>query len=83
MEGRVALVTGAGGGIGKATVRELAARGAHVFATCRSAGNVESLLREIRAAVPHAHVDGLVLDLADFASIRACAADFLSRAALQ
>ncbi|MDP9360590.1 MAG: SDR family NAD(P)-dependent oxidoreductase, partial [Acidobacteriota bacterium] len=79
MEGRVALVTGANSGIGKATVRELVVRGAHVFAACRSRERMESLLAEIRAAVPQAHIEGVALDLGDFMSVRACAADVLSR----
>lgn len=77
--GCVALITGANTGIGRVTARELAALGAHVFIACRSAERAQPVIAEIRAASGHAAVEGLTLDLADFASIRACAAAFLAR----
>lgn len=48
-EGRVALVTGASRGIGRATARALAARGARVVAAAR-ADHAEAVAAEIRAA---------------------------------
>lgn len=42
LKGRVALVTGAGGGIGQAVVRQLVEEGARVVATDRDAGTLES-----------------------------------------
>jgi retinol dehydrogenase-12 len=79
LQGRVALVTGANTGIGKVTARELALRGAHVFLACRSRERTEPVLAEIRAVAPRAQVEALALDLGDFASVRACAAEFLGR----
>jgi L-xylulose reductase len=43
---RVILVTGASGGIGGATVRQLAAQGAEVIASCRAAAALEGLAQE-------------------------------------
>lgn len=49
LEGKVALVTGGSAGIGLATAKELAARGATVYLTGRRAPEVEAAAREIGA----------------------------------
>src|SRR3546814_10469054 len=43
MKGKVAIVTGAAGGIGEACVRALGARGAKVLGTGRNAGKLTAL----------------------------------------
>lgn len=48
--GRVALVTGASRGIGAATAKALAAQGAHVVLTARTAGGLEEVEEAIHAA---------------------------------
>ena len=50
LAGKVALVTGAGSGIGKATAKLLAHAGARVAALTRTADEVEKTCEEIRAA---------------------------------
>jgi NAD(P)-dependent dehydrogenase (short-subunit alcohol dehydrogenase family) len=50
LKGKVAVVTGASSGIGEATVRELASRGASVVLASRAAEKLEALQREISAS---------------------------------
>lgn len=50
MNNRVALVTGAGRGIGRSSALELARRGARVAVTARTESQLESLVQEIAAA---------------------------------
>ncbi|MGE0849148.1 MAG: SDR family NAD(P)-dependent oxidoreductase [Hyphomicrobiaceae bacterium] len=50
LEGRVALVTGAGSGIGRAMVRLFAAEGAHVYVADVNAEAAEAVASEIAAA---------------------------------
>jgi len=49
-EGQLALVTGASRGIGAATAKALAAEGAHVILTARTAGALEQVEEAIHAA---------------------------------
>ncbi|AJP74762.1 3-oxoacyl-ACP reductase [Sphingomonas hengshuiensis] len=66
LEGRVALVTGAGKGIGRACVESLVAAGAEVIAVARTAGDLEQLRDRFGA-----RVEPWVIDVRD--------ADFLRR----
>ncbi len=50
LSGKIALVTGASRGIGRATALALAKAGAHIIATARTQGGLESLDDEIKAA---------------------------------
>jgi retinol dehydrogenase-12 len=75
----VMIVTGANTGIGRATARALALKGAHVFLACRSEHKTQAVIEEIRSASSEATVEYLPLDLGDFDSIRRCADVFLRR----
>jgi len=50
LEGKVALVTGAGRGIGASTAREFGARGASVVLAARTVGDIDGVAGEIVAA---------------------------------
>jgi len=79
MEGAVALVTGATGGLGNAVASGLAREGALVVVVGRSMARAEQAMEGIRALVPAAVLEPLACDLSDQSSIRAAAARFLSR----
>jgi len=74
--GRVAIVTGASTGIGRATALLLARDGWRVFATVRSA-DAEAALRGEASGLP---LDVLRLDVADPTAVRDAVADVLRRA---
>jgi NAD(P)-dependent dehydrogenase (short-subunit alcohol dehydrogenase family) len=76
--GQTYLVTGGNTGIGLATARELARRGGRVFVACRSEAKGSHAVASIVAATGNANVSFLPLDLADLASVRACADAFLA-----
>lgn len=78
LTGRVALVTGANTGIGRITARELARRGADVFLATRSLARTQPALDEIAQLTGRPCAHWLELDLADLASVRACAQRFLA-----
>ena len=78
VSGRTFLITGANTGIGRATAEDLARRGGKVFVACRSAQKGRAAVAEIAAATGNDAVAFLPLDLADLASIRDCAAEFLA-----
>jgi NAD(P)-dependent dehydrogenase (short-subunit alcohol dehydrogenase family) len=73
-KGRLAIITGATGGLGYETALALAAAGADVLVTGRNAEKGRIAIERIQRAVPAAKVQFESLDLASLASIRAFAA---------
>src|SRR3954447_7854018 len=70
LDGKVAIVTGASSGIGRATVGALAAEGAKVCAVARSAEVVRALVDEVNASGGTAMA--CPADVADPAAVAAC-----------
>ena len=69
LDGQLALVSGAGRGIGRGCALALAAAGAEVIALSRTAAELEALVGEIEAAGGRARA--LVCDVTDTAGVRA------------
>lgn len=65
LEGKVAVVTGASRGIGKATALALAKEGAHIIAVARTVGALEALDDDIKA-VSGSAATLVPLDITDF-----------------
>jgi NAD(P)-dependent dehydrogenase (short-subunit alcohol dehydrogenase family) len=76
--GRVAVVTGANGGLGLEVARELARKGAHVVMAARDQRKTEEAVASILAEIPHASLEVQALDLASLASVREVAANILA-----
>lgn len=73
LHGRVAVVTGANGGLGLEVCRALASNGARVLMAARDRDKAERACVLLRADVPGAAVEIRALDLADLRLVRACA----------
>ena len=69
LKGRVALVTGASQGIGRATALALAQAGARVAAAARNTGNLDAVVAEIAAAGGEAIA--VAMDVADAEQVKA------------
>jgi NAD(P)-dependent dehydrogenase (short-subunit alcohol dehydrogenase family) len=76
--GRVAVVTGANGGLGLEVARELARRGGLVVMAARDQAKAEAARASVLATVPGAALRLQPLDLASQGSVRAAAARILA-----
>jgi NAD(P)-dependent dehydrogenase (short-subunit alcohol dehydrogenase family) len=73
LSGRVAVVTGASGGLGLETARALAAAGARVVLAARDGRRSLDAAMSIEAAVPGAALSIVAVDLASLDSVRSAA----------
>jgi NAD(P)-dependent dehydrogenase (short-subunit alcohol dehydrogenase family) len=71
--GRTFIVTGANSGLGLATTRQLARRGAHVIMAVRNEAKGRQAIADLAGAQPSASLELHRLDLADLDSVRAFA----------
>jgi NAD(P)-dependent dehydrogenase (short-subunit alcohol dehydrogenase family) len=69
LSGKTAVVTGGNGGLGLATVRQLAAHGAHVVIGARNLDKAEAARAAVEGTVPGASLEIRKLDLASLAAI--------------
>jgi NAD(P)-dependent dehydrogenase (short-subunit alcohol dehydrogenase family) len=78
MAGKVVLITGGSGGIGKATAIGLATMGARVGITGRDLARAEQAAADIRAASGNPAVDAFAADMTSQAEVRRLAAAVLN-----
>jgi len=79
LDGKLALVTGASGGLGAETARALASKGARVVITARDVAKGEEVARGIRASTGNDGIEVEELELGSLASIRNFAERVLAR----
>jgi NAD(P)-dependent dehydrogenase (short-subunit alcohol dehydrogenase family) len=77
--GRIAVITGASGGLGLETARQLAAHGATVVLAGRDPAKLAAAAAELHAGQPDAAVEVAELDLASLESVRKAAVDLTGR----
>ena len=79
LSGRVAVVTGANGGLGFETAKALAAKGAHVVMAVRDQEKAATAIARIREATPDAALELVELDLGSQASATRAAREIAER----
>ena len=76
--GRIAVVTGANGGLGLETAEALAGAGAHVVMAVRNQQKAADAVSRIQARFPAASLELIPLDLGDLASVDAASTQILA-----
>ncbi len=72
LSGTRVFVTGATSGLGKETVRAMAAKGAQVVLAGRNQEALDAAVNDIKSAHPQVKLDTIVCDLSSLESVRAC-----------
>lgn len=76
---KVAICTGANGGLGIHFCREMLSRDFHVTMACRSKPSGEQVLKELQQEFPNASVELMIVDMGDLSSIETFANEFSSK----
>ncbi len=79
MKNKIAIVTGANAGIGKATALKLAEMGAHVVMVCRNKKRGEKALLEIQEIANKKNLDLMLCDFASLKSINNFVKEFKNK----
>ena len=77
LDGKEVLISGATSGIGRASAKALAAKGARLTLLCRNAETAVELAEELADSPPGYTPQVLIADFADLASVRAAARQFV------
>ena len=78
-QGKTFLITGANSGLGFEATKVLSKKGAHIIMTARNLQKGNEALEAIKKENPNAKLDLMLLDLADFESIRNFSNEFHSK----
>lgn len=79
LQDKICLVTAATAGIGEATARQLARRGATVIVVGRNRAKGERVVQQIRQVAGHPRVELMLADLSSQKDIHTLAAQFKAR----
>ncbi len=79
MAGKVVLITGGTGGIGRVTAEKLAGMGAEVVIIARNREKAQRVVNEIKQGTGNQNVDFLIADLSSQAQVRQVADEFRHR----
>ncbi len=77
LSGKVYIVTGGNAGIGYQAILQLVSQHAKVYMGCRSEKKGRAAASEIKAKIPDADVQLLIMDLTDLTSVVKAAKEFL------
>jgi NAD(P)-dependent dehydrogenase (short-subunit alcohol dehydrogenase family) len=75
LSGKTVFITGGNSGLGLESARAMAAKGAHVVLAGRDQAKLDAAVATIKADHPDAHLETILCDLGNLASVRACGAE--------
>ena len=79
LSNHVIIITGSSSGIGKETVKNLAAQNATIIMATRNQAKTEPLMNQIRRETGNANIEFIPIDLSDLNSVRSFVEKFKHR----